>query len=62
MKKEELIEALEKIIALERTVSLDVFLHPIIDDEIHYPSQRVGLLAHELIQSAKTDLKELKQK
>lgn len=61
MKKEELIVELEKIIALERNVSLDVFLHPVIDDEVHYPSQRVGLQAHQLIQSSKTTLKMLRE-
>jgi hypothetical protein len=60
--KEKLIEALEKIIALERSVALDVFLHPLVDGEVHYPSQRVGLKAHDLIQSAKADIKELKDK
>jgi hypothetical protein len=62
MEKEELMIALEKIIEIERTVSLDVFLKPMVDGKIHYPSQRVGLQAHELIKSAKADLKELQQK
>lgn len=61
MKKEELIVELEKIIELERSVSLEVFLHPVINDEVHYPSQRVGLQAHQLIQSAKTTLKILRE-
>jgi hypothetical protein len=60
--KEELIEALEKIVALERSTTLEVFLHPLVDGEVHYPSQRIGLKAHDLIQSAKADLKSLKGK
>ena len=62
MAKEELMVALEKIIEIECTVSLDVFLKPLVDGEVHYPSQRIGLQAHELIKSAKADLKELQQK
>lgn len=59
MLKEEVREVLEKIVALERTVPLDKLLRPMVEGEVHYPSQRVGLQGREFIQSAKTALKSL---
>ena len=57
--KEELIEALEKIVALERTLPFEKLLRPVVNGEVHYPSQRVGLQGREFIKSAKTALKNL---
>ena len=57
--KEELREALEQIVALERTLSFEKLLRPMVDGEVHYPSQRVGLQGREFIKSAKTALKNL---
>lgn len=57
--KEELREVLEKIVALERTLTLEKLLRPMVDGEVHYLSQRVGLQGREFIKSAKTALKKL---
>lgn len=57
--KEEVREVLEQIVALERTLSFDKLLHPVVNGEVHYPSQRVGLQGREFIKSAKTALKNL---
>lgn len=57
--KEELREVLEKIVALERTLPLEKLLRPMVDGEVHYLSQRVGLQGREFIKSAKTALKNL---
>lgn len=57
--KEELREVLEQIVALERTLSFERLLRPMVDGEVHYPSQRVGLQGREFIKSAKTALKNL---
>lgn len=59
--KEELREVLEQIVALERTVSLEKLLRPMVDGEVHYPSQRVGFQAKALIQHAKVALGDLNQ-
>ena len=57
--KEEVREVLEGIVTLERTLSLEKLLRPIVDGEVHYSSQRVGLQGREFIKSAKTALKNL---
>lgn len=57
--KEELREVLEGIVALERTLSFDKLLRPVVNGEVHYPSQRVGLQGREFIKSAKMALKNL---
>lgn len=57
--KEELREVLEQIVALERTLSFEKLLRPMVNGEVHYPSQRVGLQGREFIKSAKTALKNL---
>lgn len=57
--KEEVREVLEQIVALERTLSFEKLLRPMVNGEVHYPSQRVGLQGREFIKSVKTALKNL---
>ena len=57
--KEEVREVLEQIVALERTLSFEKLLRPMVNGEVHYLSQRVGLQGREFIKSAKTALKKL---
>ncbi len=59
--REELREVLEQIVALERTLSFEKLLRPMVNGEVHYLSQRVGFQGKGMIQNAKAALRDLRQ-